>query len=577
MKKAGVFIVVVVAGLIIYFLLMAKQEKITSADFLPEKVLMTVEQRELAQLLDEFKLTPLGQTLINLDVEKIGGELELSPEDLSRGMTLYKGVETFFAGPLYREFLGRQFTIALLPVNGQSPENPDKLVKSSLLLISNPQHNTDVLQLIGSFFSGNLQPTTTKHGKYNLTNYHLDETTDLTVTTVKGYFLAAFDERLVTAGLDRFESRQGILSKYAPYLRLKQDFSGSKLFAYVSPPDLSDQLKTLESQLEMIPPEQLEGLLRQWQGWNAAAFGVWKDKGQIRDKTVMLFNKEQLDPLVAGMCSLKPSENKTLAMIPSAVLSYYWTNTLNMHAFWQMFIREMGESEEHLKEFNQDTKALTGMELDQLLSLFGSEASLVLKEIVTTGFVPLPNGCLLVKVAREPELLQMLQTVSKNISLPVQIEEYHGVKLNIIGMSPHPSLQPTYVLHQGYLILASSTELLKTIVDNPGDKGLSSDPGFQQANQILAQRLTHPGNSVSFVRFASLMKLLKDLASWSSTMYALQDPENAAKAQFLIKEVVLPLLDGLSRYDVIGSRSEIKGDAVILESSTVLAVPAKPK
>ena len=571
MKKTGVILgVVCIVAAVLYFLVTARLGKVTAADFLPIETLVCIEQRDLGQLLDEFKVSRLGRAVMGIDTTKIATDLGLAPEEINKIKDARKQLDDFLNSPVFQEVLGQEFTLALLPVPDDVLDVPEKTAASSFLFIAKPRHNADLLEMMSSLFARKLEQTSTPHGKYSIKQYRLEEKKNLSVVTVAGYVIAAFDERLVQAGLDRYDSKQKTLAQNKEYIRLHHDFIDAKLFTYVSMPALSRQISKLTATFEPDQKGDIQKALDQWKGWEGLAFGVWKEKGRVRDKGVVLFNKDKLNPLVAKMCSVQPGENKTLAMIPADILGYYWTNTLSMGTFWEMFIQEMKDSTAQIKAMEQDVKTFTGVELQQLIAMFGSEAVFLLKDVTTDGFIPLPNGAIFLKIDKEDEFIKMLQPLLVKTAIPFQNEDYKGVKLNILGVSLHPGLQPVYALHQGYLVMASTVDLMKKIVDG-GGSGLVGDGHFQQVNQGLNQGLTKVNNSVSFVRFSSLLKMMKELANWGGTMLSMQAPEVALKSKVVIEQMILPLLDGLAMYEVIGSRSGIQNDAIVLESVMVLA------
>jgi hypothetical protein len=619
MKKTGAILgAVCVVAVVLYLLVTARMGKVTVADFLPTETLVCIEQRDLGQLLDEFKVSRLGRAVIGIDTTKIATDLGLAPEEISKIKDARKQLEDFLNSPVFQEVLGQEFTLALLPVPDDVLDAPEKTAASSFLFLTKPRHNADLLEIVSSLFAKKLEQTSLQHGKYSIKQYRLEEKTNLSVVTVAGYVIAAFDERLIKAGLDRYDSKQKTLAQNKEYIRLRHDFIDAKLFTYVSMPALSEQVSRLIATFDPDQKEDVQKALDQWKGWQGLAFGVWKEKGRIRDKGVVLFQKDKMNPLVAKMCSVQPVENKTLAMIPADILAYYWTNTLSMGTFWEMFTQEMKDSTEQIKAMEQEVKTFTGVELQQLIAMFGSEAVFLLKDVATDGFIPLPNGAIFLKIDKEDEFIKMLQPLLVKTAIPFQSEDYKGARLNVLGVSLHPGLQPVYTLHQGYLVMASTVDLVKQIVDGGGQgrpnaagakdagqgrpsvagakdgtgatggsgdgqgrpnaagakdggSGLVSDGRFQQVNQGLNQGLTKVNNSVSFVRFSSLLKMMTELANWGGTMLSMQAPETAVKSKVVLEQLVLPLLDGLAMYEVIGSRSAIQDDAIVLESVMVPA------
>lgn len=571
MKKTGAILgAVCIAAAVLYFLVTARMGKVTAADFLPTESVLCIEQRDLGELLDDFKVSRLGRAVTALDAVKIATDLGLAPEEIKRVGDARRQLDLFLNSPVFQEILGKEFTIGLLPVPGDGVDSPEKTAASTFLFIVNPRHNADILELLTSLFAKKLEQTTTQHGTHSLRHYLIEEGKSLTVATAHGYVIGAFDERLVQQSLDRYDSKQGSLAQNKEYIRLRHDFINAKLFTYVSMPALHGQVSRLTENLDPDRKEDVQKAIDQWKGWEGLAFGAWKEKGIIRDKAVVLFKKDQLDPLVGKMCSLQPVENKTLALIPADILGYYWSNTLNMSTLWEMFTREMQDSAEEIRAMEENVKTVTGVEMQQLLAMFGSEAVFLLKDIATDGFIPLPNGAIFLKIEKEEEFVKMLQPLLAKINIPTKTEEYKGVKLISWEVSFHPSLQPVYALHQGYLILASTVDLVKKVIDSEDGGGLISDERFQQVNEGLKQGLTQENNSVSFIRFSSLLHMVKELANWGGTMLSMQDPQVALRSKVVLEQLILPLLDGLAMYEVIGSRSVVQDDAIILESTTIL-------
>jgi hypothetical protein len=417
-----------------------------------------------------------------------------------------------------------------------------------------------------------MEQTSLQHGRHGLKQYLIEEGVTLTAAIVDGFVIAAFDEQVVLASLDRYDSKQGALSQNQEYIRLRHEFVDAKLFVYASMPALSKQVSKFAEHIDSTKKEELQQAVDQWQGWEGMAFGAWKEKGMVRDKGVVLYTRDKLAPLVAKMCSVKPVENKTLAMIPANILGYYWSNTLNMSAFWEIFTQEMKDDAAQLASMEKSVKSATGVELQEIFAMFGSEAVFLLKDVTAEGFIPLPNGAIFLQLAQEEKFIPMVEALLAKGAIPIQTEEYQGVKLKSLGMSLHPSLQPVYGVHQGYLIMAGSMDLMKTIIDKKeGGSALMGEAGFQVINQGLNQGLTQANNSVSYVKFSALLKMMKELANWGGTMLAMQDPETAQQAKVLIDQLIHPLLDGLAMYELVGSRSVIEDDAIILESSTTLA------
>ncbi len=85
MKKTGaIFTVIVVMALGLYFLVTARIGKVTAADFLPQEILLAVEQQDLGQLLEDYKNSRLGHTITGIDYLKIASDLGMAQEEVDK-------------------------------------------------------------------------------------------------------------------------------------------------------------------------------------------------------------------------------------------------------------------------------------------------------------------------------------------------------------------------------------------------------------------------------------------------------------------------------------------------------------
>ncbi|MBU4236799.1 MAG: hypothetical protein KKI01_10795, partial [Proteobacteria bacterium] len=154
MKKIGIILGAVCILAVVYFLVTTRMGKGTAADFLPAEALVCIEQRDLGQLLDEFKVSRLGRAVTGIDYVKIAEGLGLPLEEVNRVRGMRKQLDEFSNSPVFKEFFGQEFTLGLLPVPDDSLDIPEKTMRASLLLIAKPRHNTDIIELLTSLFSG---------------------------------------------------------------------------------------------------------------------------------------------------------------------------------------------------------------------------------------------------------------------------------------------------------------------------------------------------------------------------------------------------------------------------------------
>ena len=55
-----------------------------------------------------------------------------------------------------------------------------------------------------------------------------------------------------------------------------------------------------------------------------------------------------------------PEKNSTLAFVPQRVLAYYWTNTLDLPAYWKMYLEGSGRNQEKIDGMRETAKRQFG-------------------------------------------------------------------------------------------------------------------------------------------------------------------------------------------------------------------------
>lgn len=82
-----------------------------------------------------------------------------------------------------------------------------------------------------------------------------------------------------------------------------------------------------------------------------------------------------------------------------------------------------------------------------------------------------------------------------------------------------------------------------------------ADPGFESLN-----------NSTTFSDNVKLMKVLHRALEMFGTFIALENRETAMKAKILLKELITPLMEGLTIFDSMATRSYFTPETVVVES-----------
>ncbi len=569
-KKTAIIVISASLLLILIFVLKNKQEPaVQAADFLPADVLFYAEQNDFTEMYQRFFDSRLGKTLINLDYRAIETELGGNEETIREAERLWKGISNTLEDPAFNELLGKEFCMALFPAKSFSPENPAQDLEERLLLIAKPRHNAKFLQLLAPLFKKDIKQSTVQYGAHTISRYQIDANNRLSTATIQGLVLAGFDERLVRKSIDSYDDRTNVLSKNKDFQRLRSNFKDAKLFTYFSMPAVFDQGCMIA---ENLPPEHKEeflSLLKQWEGWGAAAYGAWHAKGQVTDKVEILFDKSNLDSGIAKLCNVPKAENKTLAMVPADTLFYYWANFLNLLDIWDIYSERVTRQQPHAFDvLRQELRDGGDVEIEEVLGMIDNEFAVIVRDVGQDG-IPLPRAAVIIQLKQPEQFLGVFNKLLAEADIPMSDKKYKDKIITYWGIAPQGGFQPAFTLLDNYLLLSNSIDLVQQIVD------LDDEPSRSLLKSVaidkLGGKLLEKNNSATYIHVALFADALKDLAKWAGNMAILQGPEKARKAETVVNQLILPVLDGVSMYKQLGSRSFITDDSIVLESVTTVA------
>jgi len=569
MKKIGLATILLICCLGLFFALQKEQEKgIQAPDFLPEDVLFYGEQHEFATMYKEFTQSRLGKTLSRIEYTNIAAALGGDQIFVEKILRHWQDVDRIFRESGFNQIFGKEFSLALFSAQSFSPENPAKALEERLLLITRPRHNTKILQFLAPYISAGTKQSTAQYGAHIITRYQFDEQETLSIAMVDGLVLAAFDERLVRKSLDVYDKKTNTLAGSPHYQKLRKRFQGANLFQYLSLPALMEQGKMIAGALQDEEYRQFLTLLEQWEGWGAAAYGAWKEDGLIKEAVEILYEPEDLDREVAGLFGVEASKNKTLTMLPADTLFYYWVNSLNLPLLFELYSEALIEhSSGMFYLLQQELQDITGMRLEEILSMVGRECGILIQDVGSNG-LPLPKVMVVLQLKEPQKFKKIFNQILLEAEIPINTKSYKGQEISYWGIAPQVGLQPAFTLYEDYLLLSNSRDLLKEIVVLQSEPGLRllNSPGLKK----LRKELTRKNNSAAYIHIDRLADALKQIATWAGGMAVLQGPETAHKVDIVVKELVLPLLDGISMYKQLASRSEVLENSILIESTTTI-------
>jgi hypothetical protein len=547
-------------------------QKSDPAALVPQNALVFVEQKNIGGLIDGFRSSRLGKTFAAFDVERIAGDIGLAADKAEELAQTVRVIEDFGSSSLFREFCGKSLALALLPLD--PPSSPEASGEKTdlpfrLLVIAKPQHKAEFLELISSAYSGKVRQSESRYGNSTIRKIETDDVTFF-VSTVDGFFLFSLEEKTLHAAIDVSSQTKKSLARMQAFGELKKQFSNPDFFVFTSFEELRRDL-SLTAGVDS-PARKIAEQFAATAGLQHSVYGIWREKGLFKDKSVTLIDRKNLDPVVKQMLSVAPEHNETLRLVPEDILTYYWSNTFAPGSMWKMYREKNKADADALAGFTKQFKDVTGSDVEKVLALVEGGVSLFIKKGDENAFIPLPHFAVLLKLKDRKEMEEVVKRSVAKFGIPLQENTYKKVTYTSYGLTLPGGLQALYGFHENFLFFANSQQILEDIVDT-----MESGKGFQQSEEYprLGMDLENGNNSVCFIRMLGLIDGIKELVGWGGTMLAIQNREAAEKSKRLIDGVIGPLLDGMTMFSSIGTSSRLTEDRIVVES-TIELTPEPP-
>ncbi len=568
MKKIGLGVLAILCLGVVIFISTKNKNDADAADFLPDTILVYAEQLEFSKMFQQFQGSRLGKVISELNYDSIAAGLGESGEVVRSFNTLRKDVVEIFENPAFDVLLGKEFSVAMFPADSFTDSVADQPLKERILLIARPRHNVKILQFLVPLFSDDIQQTAVQYGKYTINRYQIDDEVTVATTMVDGLLLAGFSERLVRTSLDVYDTKENTLRNTEDFIRLRQDFQGAQLFAYYSLPALHKYAELFSQSLETEEQLEFNALLQEWRGWRGGAYGAWHEEGLVRDKIKILFD-QNVDSTLARLYRVEPSINHTLDLVPTDALVYYWTNRLNISLLWETYSSSIIAKQPHAFDLlRRELRDSVGIGIEELLDMINKDFAVILQDIDEEG-LPIPKFATAIQLKEPDQFLAIFNKLLTDSEIPLSHKKINEYDITYWGVAPQSGLQPAFTLIDDYLLVANSIDLVRQIITTKED---SSQSLFNGAiAKEITEGFTGKTNSSAYVRVDRLADSLKTIATWGADMAILQGPKVANEADIIIGQLVLPLLEGLTMYTHMGSKSSFTKDAITIESTTIVA------
>jgi hypothetical protein len=566
-------------------------------DIVPADSVVVMDWDSPAQTYQEFVNTPLGETLQGIDWPLILETSGLSTEDVTEAGNVITSWQAFARSLFFQEVFGARCVLAVLdkrkgiqnssfysgdqlPLNlgetvadvisstdGTFPAFSLPLLRKNLVFLNRSGRKIALLHSFLTELPGTQQLPPIQYQGFTINGYLLENGCPVYFTTEKDLLIAAFDpaplQQCLDLQLERILQKDGGMMGNVNYAAFKKRARGlENFFLYV---DIARIKANFLNALSPVQAETTEGSTTSWfmeEGVQKAVLYHQSFQELHQITSIVHFDASALPIFQKSIYTRPPVENRKLSRMPANLLAYFWSNWLDLPAWWQMTkVGASGADVQRVDQFAATIYKYTEMDIEEFLALFGNRVGLNIKEIKTTGFLPIPSLCFCVEMTERRKIETLLKKYLAD--LPLHRNVVAGVPV-ISVMAAGGLMQPSYALLQDFFIIADGRDQIEDLLLSGGDM-LVSDPDFLEVDMGLNQ----PNNLVFFARTAELLEGLKELAAWLGMIIAVRDEQAGFRSKILLDGAIIPLLDSLTMFKAQAIRS-YTADGEIVVQATVL-------
>ncbi len=547
---------ILVVGVIWTCILLTQNLKseLKPVDILPVDSAVVVEWHNIGQTIKKLKLSPLGEVMFDTDFQQVLEQFGL-PATLRQQ---YKKMSTFigyrFGNLNLEKLFGHQSVLALLAEDKEQSSLQDAF-RNNAILITELEGKISIPRIITTAFP---QATLLKPEAYQgvpIYEVAFPSGETFTLARYKNLILCSFGsagiQRCLDQALSRMIQTTSGLELNREYMSLKQrGHTPGNFFLYADAESIGSLSATnIEEQGGVREP-----LLQRI----AVYYNKIGKRSQLTAITQM--DARQLS-ILSGKYNLAPPTDDALALrlSPDAYF-YFHTNWLNWSRLWDNALQDPSiQKAGALFLLSQQVNEYSGMEMKEVLDLFGSEFSILVDEVDTHSSGRVALGCFCFEVNDAAGVATLLQRLLEK--LPTKQVMVNGVPVVSLVMAGG-LIQPAYAIIDNYLIIGDNTACVEhlvqadsaRLVDQAEFKFLGD--GFHQAN-----------NLTTYIKTSKLELGLRKLITLLLLVAEIGD-ETPPEENFLVVEhLILPLLESIKNVHTKGIRGYLKQEEFILQGT----------
>jgi hypothetical protein len=512
MKKILV-VLLFLAGLGGYALFSPQPKEDFYAAYLPEDTIFTLRVLGLQQMSQDFPPSALGHFLSVASMQEIMEELGVDAEVLDLYQETYEGLAATLTSPLIQHLFGDDVVFALLPPDPQRlQEDPLRELHQSLLIFGTSKTAKGIDFLARLLLA---QDCTREHwAGLNITRIHLDETEALYVYLEGGKLLLAAAPEVLVAAVERRASPS------SQDLGHQENFLAAQTFWTQSSGSSQAQVAV------QVPP--LQQLL--------AALGLktrLTEPLQDFSSLAALFQRNQGDFVIQaqaryqpGLGRHRPQQNSSLELLTDQTPLYLWFSAFDtpiLQALWSLLGR--------------DAVPLSPEELGAAL---GSQATVVLQEIVHAGLFPLPRLLLAAEVRHLTKAQALVQQIREGMHEAFREQELtvRGQRVLSWRLLPFELSHPALALTDTILYAGTGFSTIRAVLEQE-QEGLPHSM-YRLLGPELAEMLTTANLASVFFRPALFASELEKAQTWLALMLHSAHGIQVEKTQVALGHLMQP-------------------------------------
>jgi len=444
---------------------------------------------------------------------------------------------------LFQKFFGEEVAVAVYPMD-LTYVGLDNLLglASNLIFVTRLQPQAQAIEAISTIFDydGEVTKEAKSYKDHAFTVITFGERIPVKIVYVRieDLLVISFDESTIYSVVDVFEQREPSLAEDAQYKKVQSrwvDAADSLFYAngemFVA--EMHDFVgglasfflrgKDYHNTIEVVL-DKMQGLL----GYSS------NSQNPSHARLDLFYDADVLEPGLRAMYSCAASENKTISFIPKTVVAYQWNNCLHLEYYWDEINKEVEKAavqntEENVTNMVVMIESALGMSVQEdILPALGDESGAFLVGVDISNF-PIPQLVLFIKVKNQDTIERLFDPLLAQPYVRIEEDDYQGVLIKYVPLPIGGTLQPAYGFFEDYLLVATSRQLIKTVIDVAQDPSLAllSNPHFAAVDAGLSD----DNNSVAFIEVSQLMGIIKEVIEWGSDWFELSVKQKQAFQQ----------------------------------------------